>query len=94
MVRFLQGRNKGRELGLVEIHRKGDGGFVFDDQGAALRRTLEARIDSLREMVESMEEGPARVARQVKFEGLVKELSTLSVKAPDGNFIRWTTRPI
>ena len=41
-----------------------------------------------------MEEGPARVARQVKLEGLVKELSTLSVKAPDGNFIRWTTRPI
>ena len=34
-------------------------------------------------MVESMEEG-RRVARQVKLEGLVKELSTLSVKAPDG----------
>ena len=91
---LVQARNKGRELGLIEIHRKGDGPFVFDDQGAALRRTLEARIDSLREMVESMEEGPARVARQVKLEGLVKELSTLSVKEPDGNFIRWTARPI
>ena len=55
---LVQARNKGQELGLIEIHRKGDGPFVFDDQGAALRRTLEARIDSLREMVESMEEGP------------------------------------
>ena len=91
---LLQGRNKGRELGVLEIHRRGEGGFVFDDQGAALRRTLESRIDSLREMVEAMDEGPARVARQVKLEGLVKELDTLTVKAPDGNYIRWEARPI
>ena len=91
---LVQARNKGRELGRIEIHRKGEGPFVFDDQGAALRRTLESRIDSLREMVEAMAEGPARVARQVKLEGLVKELDTLSVKAPDGNYIRWEARPI
>ena len=91
---LLQGRNKGRELGILEIHRRAEGGFVFDDQGAALRRTLEARINSLRDMVEAMQEGPARVARQVKLDELVKELTTLTVKEPDGNFIRWQARPI
>lgn len=88
---LLQGLNKGREVGLLEVHRRVEGGFVFDDGGAALRRTLESRIQSLRTMVETLEEGPERVERQVALEALVQELKNLKVKAPDGNFIRWST---
>lgn len=88
---LLQGLNRGREIGLLDVHRRVEGGFVFDDGGSALRRTLESRIQSLRTMVETMDEGPERVERQVALEALVNELKQLEVKAPDGNFIRWST---
>ncbi len=90
----VHARDKGRELGILEIHRKTEGPFVFDDQGAEQKRSLNARITSLRRRVDAMDDGPARDARAKKLMTLETRLDSLVVAEPEGNFFRWNVLPV
>ncbi len=90
----VEAGDRGRYLGLLKFHRRGEGRWVYDDRGQGKRRSLEARMARLREEMSGLAEGEARAARQEKLSALEKELAGITTTAPTGPSVTWETVPM
>ncbi len=87
----VEAGDRGRYLGVLRLHRKGGGAWVYDDQGTAQRRSLEARLERLRGEVATLADGPAKAARQSKIDGLEAELRAFAPPRPTTRSITFET---
>jgi cytochrome c5 len=91
---MVEAGDRGRYLGLLRLHRRGKGAWVYDDQGLVQRRSLEARRDQLQEEAKALSEGPGREARLAKARELDSQLAALTPKTPKGPSVTFEAVPI
>lgn len=83
----VEAGDKGQFVGLLRLHHRNDGPWVYDDQGQATRRSLEARIARLEQTLSRLPEGPAQTARAQKLAQLRHSLAQLDPPVPTGNHV-------
>jgi len=87
-------RPKGQQLGFLKLVPKVKGQWVYDDQGRAKKKSLLKRIARLKESIEILEPGKARIAREKKLAELDESLTHFQVKIPKSSYVQWDVQDV
>ncbi len=90
----LAAGDRGRYLGVLEIHDTGAGAWSYYDAGASQRSSLEARLERLERELTALPSGPARQAREAQRQRLQEQLALPPPPPPAGRYVVWRAEPV
>jgi hypothetical protein len=90
----VEAGDQGRYLGLLRLHPRGGGRWVYDDEGRSERQSLEARLERLRREVADLPAGAGKDARLAKAQELEKEIAAFTPRRPTSRSVTFSTEPI